>query len=160
MSDDNQKPRKLPLWNSCVEKMKKDGIGYGSTYNAEFFEEHLGEPRDTMEFALGVSHVRRALEHDGFYLSGRGGNGTDFRVVPVERNCEVLKKYGRDARMALQRGCILGTSTPLHLLGAEDRRRHEAILERLAMQSVLVARTNGIVKVVKRHSPKLLSVKK
>jgi cell division protein ZapA (FtsZ GTPase activity inhibitor) len=48
--------------------------------------------------------------------------------------------YQSKAIDALKRGVILGTNTRLDLLDEQDRRRHESMLEKIAMRSALVTR--------------------
>ncbi len=117
---------KLPLWKNCLDNMLAQGIEHGQTYQAEYFEEELHEKRDTMAFGLAVSEIRRSLEANGYYLSGRGQHGNQFIILPAESNADVMLSYNRAAIDALKRGVILGTTTRLDSLKAEDRRRHES----------------------------------
>lgn len=130
---------RLPLWKSVYEEMLKS-CEYGTTYPAEFFEERLKVKRDTMRFGLDVSNIRRALEHHGFYLSGRGLNSNEFIIVPPESNADKMQSYQRQAIDALKRGVILGTNTRLDTLSDEQRRRHESVLQKIAMRAALVSR--------------------
>lgn len=147
MSDNNKKTNTdsaevltLPLWKNCLEKMLAAGVNYGDTFPAKFFEEHLKAQQDTLEFGLAVSEIRRELEKRGFYLSGRGQNGEQYVILEAASNCDVMLSYQRRALDAMRRGVILGTNTPLALLEGEDRRRHEAVLERLAKRAALLGR--------------------
>ena len=149
-------PIRLPLWKGCVETMRQSGVTYGSTYEASYFEERLKCKRDTMEFGLAMSEIRRALEGDGFYLSGRGQKGDAFIVLMPEANADVMLTYQRAAINALKRGVILGTNTRLDTLDSEARARHESILEKLAMRAVLMNRSSAIYKHVKANAANLL----
>lgn len=146
----------LPLWKGCLEQMLRDGVEYGKTYESTFFEQSLRCGRDTMQFGLGISEIRRALEAKGFYLSGRGQKGDQFIILPPEGNRKILEAYQRAAFDAMKRGVILGTNTRLDSLSVEDRRKHEAVLEKMAFRTVLMQRSQSIKKVVEKHSPKLL----
>lgn len=147
---------KLPLWKNCLESMLADGIEYGKTYSSEFFEEQLKEKRKTMEFTLAVSAIRRELEKYGFYISGRGHDGNQFIILPPENNADVMLKYQSAALDALKRGVILGTQTRLDTLGEADRRRHEKVLEKIAIRSVLMNRSKTVIKNLGDKAPKLL----
>ena len=70
-TDDSEKTLRLPLWRNCLEEMIANGVDHGSLYSAEYFEESLKAKRDTMAFNLGLSEIRKRLEHRGLYLSGR-----------------------------------------------------------------------------------------
>ena len=157
----NQEPEvlRLPLWKNCLDRMIQDGLEHSKVYTAEFFEGQLREKRDTMRFGLAISEIRRELEKLGYYLSGRGQHGNQFIILPPENNQDVMLAYQREAINALKRGVILGTTTRLDLLAADDRRKHESILEKMAMRSVLMQRTCAILKVIKTHAPKLLEDK-
>ena len=137
---------RLPLWRNCFEEMLKDGADYGKVYNAEFFEKRLKENRDTMAFGLAVSQIRTALLERGLYLSGRGQKGEQFVIVDAAANTKVMENFQAQAALALRKGVILGTNTRIDVLTDEERRKHEATLERLAIRSALMARKIPTIK--------------
>lgn len=147
---------RLPLWKNCLDNMRKQGLAYGQTWSAEFFEKELRCDRDAMPFGLAISEIRRQLESDGYYLSGRGQKLAQFVILQPEANVDVMKSYQRAASDALSRGVILGTNTRLDLLSEENRKRHESLLERLATKAVLLRRSESIAKAVRKSQPKLL----
>ena len=147
---------RLPLWRNCVEAMREEGINYGHTYASSYFEERLKCKRDTMQFGLAISEIRRELEKDGYYLSGRGQKGDAFVILMPEANADVMQSYQQAAVIALKRGVILGTNTRLDTLDEEARRKHESILEKLAMRAVLLNRSAAIYKHVKANAANLL----
>lgn len=156
--NDNDTPEivRLPMWKNALEEMQRRGLHHGQTWDAEFFEEQLRCTRDDMRFGLAVSEIRRELEKDGFYLSGRGQKGNQFVILPPESNADVMLGYQRAALDALRRGVILGTNTRLDSLSDSDRRRHEGVLQRIATRAVLMQRSVSAAKVLKEHDPKLL----
>lgn len=149
---------RLPLWKSCAEQMLADGIEHGKTYTAEFFEDKLKCKRDDMRFGLAVSEIRRVLETEGFYLSGRGLGGNSFIILPPENHVGVMLSYSSAAVDALKRGVILGTNTRLDLLKAEERRKHESLVEKLAMRLALIRKTKQVAEVVRTKKPALLQI--
>lgn len=150
---------RLPLWKTCVESMLAEGVAFGKTYTAEYFEERLKCKRDEMKFGLMVSQIRRALESSGFYLSGRGLKGDSFIILEPNRNQEVMGSYAAAALDALKRGVILGTNTRVDLLTEEERRRHESMLEKLAARMMFCKKTKTILKVLEKDGDSLLSVR-
>lgn len=146
---------RLPLWRNCLEEMQKAGVQHGQTYKAEWFEERLKCARDDMRFGLSISEIRRELEKDGFYLSGRGQGGTQFVVLPPENNADVMLGYQRAAIDALRRGVVLGTNTRLDLLKPNDRQRHEKMLEKMATKAVLMQRSAHFGKMLHEDPKKL-----
>lgn len=154
-NDENELIR-LPLWKNALEEMQKTGITHGQTWDAEFFEKQLRCTRDEMKFGLAISEIRRELEKDGFYLSGRGQKGNQFVVLPPECNMEVMAAYQRSAIDALKRGVILGTNTRLDMLSDADRAKHQRVLERMATKAVLMQRSTAIIKAINETNPKLL----
>lgn len=148
---------KLPEWRACLDVMLKEGVEYGKVYSAEFFEEHLCAKRDEMDFEMRISEIRRALEHKGFYLTGRGGKGVQWVILPAKANQNVMRSYNRAAADAMKRGVILGTNTPLDLLSEQERRSHEATLEKMATRQILLQRSESIRKLVEKEKPKLLT---
>jgi hypothetical protein len=137
--------------------MISEGITYGTVIKTEWLEERLKQPRDTMKFGLEVSEIRRALESRGLYLTGRGQKSNQFVVVDAAANSRVMGCYSRAASDALRRGVTLGTNTPVDSLGPDERRRHEAVLERMAIKVALMSRAKAVAKVVAKHNPELLT---
>lgn len=147
---------RLPLWRSTLEDLLREGINYGQTITAEWFEERLRTKRDSMQFGLGISEIRRELEKSGYYLSGRGQKGNQFVILPPASNADVMRAYSSAATDALKRGVILGTNTRLDTLDTDARRKHEAILERMAIKAALIGRASAVQRVVAKFRPELL----
>lgn len=145
-------PVRLPIWKNALDEMRKQGLHYGKTYPAEWFETQLRAQRNTMPFGLGISEIRRELEHDGYFLSGRGQKGNQFVILEPESNQDVMKCYGRAALNALQRGVILGTNTRLDTLSAEQRRKHQSLLEKMAVRVALVKHAGKVVASLTKNS--------
>ena len=129
---------RLPLWKNALDKMRESGIGYGVVFDAKFFEDELRAKRDEMQFGLGMSAIRRELEKDGYYITGRGQKGNQFVIVPPESNADVMNGYARQALDSLSRGFILGTGTRLDTLSKRDRDRHESLLAKMATRLALL----------------------
>ncbi len=137
---------RLPLWRTCYEEMLRDGIDYGKTYDASFFEERLKDKRDSMGFSLAVSQIRTALLHHGMFLSGRGQKGEQFVVVAAAANARVMENFQAQAVLALHKGVLLGRKTRIEVLTEEEREKHASTLERVAIRSALIARKIPVLK--------------
>lgn len=148
---------RLPLWKSCLDDMLTEGVNYGSTYSAAFFEDKLKCLRDSMQFGLDISEIRRELEKQGMYISGRGQKGNQFVILPASSNARQMECYQSQAIDALKRGVILGTNTRLDLLSDIERRKHERVLERMAVRSALIKHTAKVVRVLHKHQPDALT---
>lgn len=155
----NNETVRLPLWKNALDKMREEGITHGKTYEASWFEEHLKCERTDMRFGISVSEIRRELEKDGFYLSGRGQKGNQFVILPPESNADVMVAYQRAALDALKRGVILGTNTRLDSLKDSERRRHEALLQKMATKAILMQRSTQVANIIAQTNPKLLNGK-
>lgn len=153
---DEHEVLRLPLWKNALDEMRQQQITYGMSWTAEWFENQLKCNRDDMKFGLGISEIRRELEKDGFYLSGRGQKGAQFVILMPESNASVMSAYQRAAVDALKRGVILGTNTRLDSLSDADRRKHESLLQRMATKCVLMQRSAKIAEVLENTAPKLL----
>jgi hypothetical protein len=138
--ENNIEVLRLPLWKNCYEEMLRNGVDYGVTYSAEFFEQRLKAKRDSMTFGLDVSKIRAALLSHGFFLSGRGQKGEQFVILDASANTSVMENFQTQAIKALRSGVILGTNTRVDVLTAEERRKHESMLEKLAVRSALISR--------------------
>lgn len=131
---------RAPLWQTTLATMRKEGVAYDKTYSTEWLEQRLGANSDSVEFGFAISAIRRELEYEGFYLTARGQSGNGFVILPPEDNADVMLGYQRTAIDSLRRGVILGTNTKLETLTSDERRRHEAVLARLAQRAALVNR--------------------
>jgi hypothetical protein len=140
IENNNMEVVRRPLWKNCYDEMLRDGVDYGTTYPAEYFEERLKAKRESMTFSLDISKIRAALLSHGFFLSGRGQKGEQFVVVDAAANTAVMENFQQQAIKALRSGLILGTNTRVDVLTAEERRRHESMLEKLAIRSALISR--------------------
>ena len=120
--------------------MIANGVDHGSLYSAEYFEESLKAKRDTMAFNLGLSEIRKRLEHRGLYLSGRGLGASEYIVIPPENNLAQGQSHARQAMTFLRRSWVLLTNTRLELLSAEQRARHERESEKAAKRMALLGR--------------------
>jgi len=129
---------KLPLWQNAVDEMIETGIDYGKVYPAEFFEKHLKCDRNTMSFGLGVSHIRRSLEDLGYYLTGRGQKGDQFVIVENTSNQGVGNCYMRRARDCFDRAFTLLVNTKQEGMTVEEKRRHDATAEKVAIRRALL----------------------
>lgn len=152
----NNEPIRLPLWKNALDELRHGGINYGQTIESEWFEEQLRTSRDTMQFGLAVSNIRRELEKDGYYLSGRGQKGDQFVILQPSANAKVMQNYSRAAMDAIKRGVILGTNTRLDTLDQTERDRHERVLEKMATRAALLSRSKQVADLVAQHRPKML----
>lgn len=156
MNEENTMVR-LPLWRNAFEKLTANGFSYGQIIPTKWFEEELKQTRDQMRFSLDISMIRKELEKDGYYLSGKGQGGDAFVILQPESHADVMLCYQRAAAEALRRGVILGTTTRLDTLKPEDRKRHESILEKIALKSVLMGRSSRVQKLLKEKDAHLLT---
>lgn len=159
MNETETKPIRLPLWKACLDEMLEQGVAHGQTYETKWFEERLRMTRDCMRFGLDISEIRRELEKRGYYLCGRGQNGNQYVILPPENNADVMAAYSREATRALARGVILGTNTRLDLLSAEDRRRHESMLAKLATKAALCAKPKQTLEAMGEMADSILKLK-
>lgn len=148
---------RLPLWRNCLEKMIQEGLYYGKPYSKEWFEEELKCPFNGMEFSFAITQIRQELEEKGFYLSGRGQKGTGFVIVPAAANADVMKSYQKAAAQALQRALVLGSNTDTTQLTDMEKRKHEAVLERVAIKTALLQRASEFGKLLKGTKAGLLT---
>ena len=59
-------------------------------------------------------------------------------ILDNAKNADVMLGYQATAIDCLKRGVILGTNTKLDTLTEDERRRHEAVLARLAQKAALM----------------------
>jgi transketolase len=133
---------KLPEWKHCLKKLRKRGINYGESYPTEFFEKHLRKERDTLEFGMDMYQIRKELEKEGYYLSGRGQKGKQYVILDAGSNVNIMKNYQRQALRSLKRGVILGTNTSMDVLDENEKDKHKRVLETMAIKTVLLSRKN------------------
>jgi hypothetical protein len=149
--------QRLPLWKVCLDDMLHDGIEHGKIYNTSWFEEKLRCQQSTMEFGLGVSEIRRALESHGFYLSGRGLDGDKLVIVEAGKNQKVMARYNSHAVDSMNRGVILGANTRRELLTEAEKVKHDALLERMQIRKAMLNRTAEVKRALDKAKRKMIS---
>lgn len=143
------KVTKLPLWKTCAEQMLEEGIDYGKTYPYQFFEDRLKADRNSIQFSIAISKIRHALLRKGFYLSGVGAQKHGcFCIQQPNANKATMTRMAKIAQRSLARGVILGTNTPLEILQAGDRKKHEQILERLQLKYMFIRSPNRTARIL------------
>ncbi len=84
--------------------------------------------------------IRRELEHSGYYLTARGQVGNGFAIAEVEVIADIMIRYERRSIDFLCRAVILGSNADLRTLNEAQRRRHDAVLSRVAQRAALMSR--------------------
>lgn len=141
----SQVVRQHPLWRDFIVKNKTEGsLVFGSFFKVETMEDHLGCKSDSVEFAFAIAAIRKALRREGKNFTERGQHGLGFLITPPEFNHKEMDRLQASAISALREGVVLGTNTPIELLDAESRRKHEAVLEKMATRLALVTRRTSL----------------
>lgn len=132
--------RRLPLWKAWLDDMRELGkLEFGGFFAHHEIASHLSCPVDSLEYAFAMVEIRKALRREGKNLTGRGTGGEGFLITPPEMNAKAMTDLQSKAIRSLREGVILGTTTPLELLDAEAKRKHLAVLEKLATRLALVS---------------------
>lgn len=133
--------RRLPLWKDWIDR-NEHRIAYGLTVTMEEMEEALDGIRETASFNMEVFKIRLALRHRGMNFSQRGLRGAGFQILPPNTNADEMEHLNRVALNSLKASVILGTKTDVRLLSDCERRRHEAVTEKMAHRMALLGRSN------------------
>lgn len=148
--------KRSPIWRKVAAELLANEINYGSFFPTSQMEKALGMKRDDVRFAFAIYNIRGVLMQHGFYLTSRGQKGEQLIVVPASQHAEIMLNMSAQASRALQRGIILGTKTSTNTLSAEEKRRHESVLEKLAHKSALMKNSDKVWKAVEGKVPELL----
>ena len=140
MNTQTDDTRRLPLWRDLLDKMIASGLEENKAWPLKFFTDGLSAPENSVQLAMGVHMIRKALRRSGWVLTSRGQNGIQFVLAPRRRNADEMLRMQNAALTSLREGVILGTSTPLDALSDDERRRHEAVLEKMAKRAALMGR--------------------
>lgn len=131
--------RKLPLWKSWIEA-NESRLTYGAQFTSKELTEYLGLTEDSLQFAMSVHYIRKALRRKGMNFTARGQYGSGYTIAQPGTNHAEMKRMANAAASAMREGVILGTSTPLDLLTEDERRIHESLTEKMAIRLALIAR--------------------
>jgi len=134
--------RRLPLWKDWIER-NEHRLAYGLTVTTEEMEAALEEKFGTVEFNMEILNIRMVLRHRGMNFSQRGLRGAGFHIAPPNTNADEMERMNRLAMNSLKASVILGTSTNLNLLSECERKRHEAVTEKMAHRVALLGRTSS-----------------
>lgn len=141
----SQVVRQHPLWRDFIVKMKATNeLNFGAFFKTEAMVEHLGCAAESVEFAFAIAAIRKALRREGKNFTERGQHGLGYLITPPEFNHKEMDRLQASAISALREGVVLGTNTPIELLDAESRRKHEAVLEKIATRLALVTRRTSL----------------
>lgn len=148
---DENKVVRLPLWRSCLEDMQADGLQYGKTFTVEWFEGKLRSPCKSVQFGIGLSHIRQELEKDGFYLNGSGVSKNGLYIVQqAQANVETMHKHNRRSRRYIMRQIRLGhgtlENTLASILTTGERKRIEQGTHRAELQLLFMRRSESVKK--------------
>ena len=133
--------RRLPLWKDWIER-NEHRLAYGLTVTTEEMEAALEEKSNTMAFQMASHNIRVVLRQRGMNFSQRGLRGTGFQILPPNTNADEMEHLNRVALNSLKASVILGTRTNLSLLSECERKRHEAVTEKMAHRLALLGRSN------------------
>ena len=145
-TDETELLQRLPLWRDTLDRMIEIGIDYGAEFATSWMEAHLHQAYGSMAFSLAISRIRRELLEHGRYLSGRGTEGRKYVIIQPQDNHMVMINYQNEAIDLLKKGVILGATTDMKNLDEEQTRKHNSVLERLAVRSALMSRTTKELK--------------
>ena len=134
--------RRLPLWKDWIER-NEHRLAYGLTVTTEEMEAALEEKTGTMAFQMATHSIRVVLRHRGMNFSQRGLHGAGFQILPPSTNADEMEHMNRVAMNSLKASVILGTTTNLNLLSECERKRHEAVTEKMAHRVALLSRTSS-----------------
>lgn len=139
--------RKIHTWKAFIEEMDAIGrINFGAIFTIKELEMFFDTPVGTPKFSFAIIGVRDALLERGMAFTMRDQKGTSYRIAMPEENADEMERFQRHAINSMRRGVILGTSTPLDTLSIEDRRRHEAIVEKMSVRLALINRRTAQLK--------------
>lgn len=133
-----------------------DLISYGKVLETSYFEEQLRisstDEKDKREFGFAISHIRRELEKEGFYLNGRGQEGKSYTIIPPKDNRKVMKRYQDEAIDCLTRAATLGMTTDTSTLSDEEKRKHEHTLNVAATRLILMKRSTRVARFIEKNN--------
>lgn len=150
---------RLPLWQSCLDEMREQGLTYGSSWKAEFFETRLHHKRNDQQFSFEMLSMRQALEEeDGYYLQS-SENGAIWEIPQAVGHEEVARHFDQKLRRYAVRSINIRSATlinPKAELSDEERKKIERNLEKASVRLILISRQKSVVNALGKHAPKLL----
>lgn len=131
--------RRLPLWRAWLDE-HEDKVQFGDLVSSKSLVDFLRCPEDSIQFAMAVSEIRRALRRKGMNWTARGQSGEGYVVAQANTNHAEVDRMSRVASSALREAVVLSASTPLDLLTEEERKRHERSAQKVATRLALISR--------------------
>jgi hypothetical protein len=150
---------RLPLWESCLDKIREHGIGYGVKFTTAWLESQLKCAANTIEFGIAIANINEQLIDEGYYLTAREQKGSGYVVAQPDRAEAVADNWQRESfrcmhkSIRLTNGILSNTDAQLD---ADARRRLEGKAERNAIRLALMSRATSVAKCIEKHAPKLL----
>lgn len=135
--------RILPLWKAWMEE-NASRIQYGAQFTSDELVKFLDQPEESIGFAMSIHEIRKALRRRGMVFTARGEFGKGYKISPPCANADEMKRMERAAVSSLREAVVLGTSTPLDILTSDERKLHEALLEKVSTRLALIARKQPV----------------
>jgi len=157
-------PIVLPAWKHALKEMRANGLTFGKTYDAAFFENIFGAKRHETKFAFQMISLRKALEDVGgdeqnkYYMASEE-NGARWIILETEGQFSKCDKFSRLITQTAKRTVSLRSSVldnPAAQIADADRRLQESRLERDATRLALLSRSRAIADYVSKNKPKLI----
>ena len=136
----NAEVRKLPLWRAWLEA-NDARLTYGAAFKTSELEEFFGVKAESWAFIAETIEIRKNLRRRGMNFTERGQNGAGWVIAQPNTNADEVERLNHAAVSALRSSVELASTTPLQLLDADERRRHEAVAEKAAHRLALLGRT-------------------
>jgi len=131
--------RRLPLWRAWLDE-NEDTIQFGDLVSSKSLVDFMRCSEDSIQFAMAVSEIRRALRRKGMNFTARGQAGEGWVIAQPNTNHAEVDRMSRVASSALREAVVLGASTPLEMLTEEERKRHERSAQKVATRYALISR--------------------
>ena len=138
--------RTLPLWKYWCET-RGEQLTFQDQVDVEEMVKALGKPADSVQFSMGIMEIRRWFRRRGMNFTSRGLNSRGFVISKPEANSDEMVRMDRAAMNGIREAVILGSKTPVELLSDEDRRRHEAITQKIATRLAMISKNRAVEEV-------------
>lgn len=151
---------RLPLWKNCLEKMRSEGMTFGTFWTADFFERELRCKLGSSEFDFSMLSISQDIKWSGEgYVLKSERYGQVWRIAEAKEIEDIAKGVDAAVKRGLRYAVELREATLNNtkaVLDDEQRKRLIADKEKAAWRLLMVSKAGTIKKLISQKSPNLL----
>lgn len=141
---------------ATLEKLKTEGLTYGSFFRTEHLRELAGPWGTDKAFPFFMMELAEHLRNAGMILSCAELGGTGYRILQQVENYHATQRWHDGIGKAYDRIVTVMTSMDRGSMTDAEKIRDENWLRQMRHERLMHRRTIEVMEIIKKHKPGLL----